>query len=490
MAQIFHIEDNTVLISSLTLSATQGLVTHTGNYSITGNVSVANDATIGGTLNVETLKVKNLIADNNSTDLGSWVSAVDSELNGKGFSWSHATGQTQLIYRSGGRLWANANLDIGSSNTYNINNIPVISATALGGTITKSNLTSLGTLNKLSVAGDATLGDFMFINSTFNRLGIGIEEPNFTIDILDNNVNIVIGSPNSGIAHFGTNSNDDIAIISDGLERITVTKGGEVNIGNPVNGGAVLNVYGTLNATSVVTDSRIDRTHALQFLATKDNSIYGLGLVWLGAGAPRQLIMSNSPDRLHSTESFDISAGKFYYIDSRPVLSSTTLGDGITNSNLTTLGTLKNLSVDGTSTLNDLIVNQITISEGIKLVQNGIDSQNQIKLTSQSSEVLYGDINEINIGDKLIQAKPVKVFGPLSVNINNPDPTLQFSVNGDVSLGGRRFTSGRSAPTSGIFNIGDMCWNSEPKASSYVGWVCIIPGTPGQWLGFGMISNQ
>jgi len=490
MAQIFHIEDKTVSISNLSLSATQGLVTHTGNYSITGNVSVASDATIGGTLNVGTLKVKNLIADNNSTDSGNWVSALDSDLTGKGFSWSHTNGQTQLIYRAGGRLWSNANLDIGSSNTYNINNIPVISATALGGTITKSSLTSLGTLNKLSVAGDTTLGDFLFVNSTFNRLGIGTEEPNFTIDILDNNVNIVIGSPNSGIAHFGTHSNDDMAIISDGIERITVKKNGEVNIGNPVNGGAVLNVYGTLHATNVVTDSRIDRTHALQFLATKENSIYGLGLVWAGAGAPRQLIMANSPERLHSTESFDIAAGKFYYIDSRPVLSSTALGSGITNSSLTTLGTLQNLSVDGTASLNELVVNQITISEGIKLVQNGIDSQNQIKLTSQGSEILYGDINEINIGDKLIQAKPVKVFGPLSVNINNPDPTLQFSVNGDVSLGGRRFTSGKTAPTSGIFNAGDMCWNSEPKASSYVGWICITPGTPGQWLSFGMIANQ
>ena len=53
---------------------------------------------------------------------------------------------------------------------------------------------------------------------------------------------------------------------------------------------------------------------------------------------------------------------------------------------------------------------------------------------------LGDEVTEVNVGDTTRKDKPVKVFGPLSVNINNPDPGLQFAVNGDVNIGGKRFT--------------------------------------------------
>jgi len=94
------------------------------------------------------------------------------------------------------------------------------------------------------------------------------------------------------------------------------------------------------------------------------------------------------------------------------------------------------------------------------------------------------------LGDIEKQTNPVKVFGKLSVNINNPDPTLDFSVNGDISIGDKRFTNGNHAPTNGTWHNGDICWNKNPSPNSYIGWVCIVAGSPGIWTPFGLIADQ
>ena len=34
-----------------------------------------------------------------------------------------------------------------------------------------------------------------------------------------------------------------------------------------------------------------------------------------------------------------------------------------------------------------------------------------------------------------------------------------------------------------------IVWNDDPKPTSYVGWVCVREGTPGEWKAFGQISS-
>ena len=105
-------------------------------------------------------------------------------------------------------------------------------------------------------------------------------------------------------------------------------------------------------------------------------------------------------------------------------------------------------------------------------------------------EFVYSDSTETVIGDITQQSKPTKIFGPLSVNVNNPDPTLSFSVAGDVNIGNKRFTNATSSPTTGSYELGDICWNSNPVVANYIGWVCVVAGNPGQWLPFGEIKSQ
>ena len=48
--------------------------------------------------------------------------------------------------------------------------------------------------------------------------------------------------------------------------------------------------------------------------------------------------------------------------------------------------------------------------------------------------------------------------------------------------------NGSGTPTSGAFRQGDIVWNDSPAPTSYVGWVCVKTGTPGDWRPFGQIG--
>ncbi len=48
---------------------------------------------------------------------------------------------------------------------------------------------------------------------------------------------------------------------------------------------------------------------------------------------------------------------------------------------------------------------------------------------------------------------------------------------------------GEGIPTSGMFNKGDIIYNTNPAPSGFVGWICTTAGAPGAWKGFGLIEN-
>lgn len=46
---------------------------------------------------------------------------------------------------------------------------------------------------------------------------------------------------------------------------------------------------------------------------------------------------------------------------------------------------------------------------------------------------------------------------------------------------------GNAPPTSGRWNAGDVIWNNAPAADAPVGWICTAGGAPGTWVPFGLI---
>jgi hypothetical protein len=73
----------------------------------------------------------------------------------------------------------------------------------------------------------------------------------------------------------------------------------------------------------------------------------------------------------------------------------------------------------------------------------------------------------------------------LDKNVDDVD----FAVAGPVRFENKKFEVGDAAPTSGSYRRGDIVWNSVPRPTGYVGWICTRDGAPGEWKAFGQISS-
>jgi hypothetical protein len=232
----------------------------------------------------------------------------------------------------------------------------------------------------------------------------------------------------------------------------------------------------------------VERSSPLEFKAAVDGSIYGKGVIWTGSGYTRQLVMMPGPDRLWTSESLDIGIDQAYMVNGVAVLNNSTLGQSVLHSSLTSVGILESLTVANHTTLSSVTSSLMTTD--LLQINSTISSNTTITISVQDSDVFYADSSQVVIGNKQNTRIPVKVFGPMSIGINNPDPTVGLSVSGDVSFANKKFINSTSIPTTGTYVKGDICWNQNPTENSYIGWVCILDGTPGEWLPFGAISRQ
>jgi hypothetical protein len=72
-------------------------------------------------------------------------------------------------------------------------------------------------------------------------------------------------------------------------------------------------------------------------------------------------------------------------------------------------------------------------------------------------------------------------------DFSTPVRIRQFAENvrRDVR-GGKTHVFGTAPPASGTWAKGDITWNNDPiDATSPIGWICLVAGTPGTWLEFG-----
>jgi hypothetical protein len=213
-------------------------------------------------------------------------------------------------------------------------------------------------------------------------------------------------------------------------------------------------------------------------------------MIWTGTGGTRQLIMMADPDRLWTTESLDLAEGRNYYINGESVLSNTNLGNNVTQSNLSKLGTLEYLNVQGEATFMTRInasrailnAKNILFNDGdeFTITNSKLTASNNVSININHDEALYVSQSEIIIGNNNNVNRPVKVYGQLTVGINNPDQDVDLAVKGNISFSNKKFITGSSEPTTGSYSKGDICWNDEPTSATYIGWVCIEAGGPGR----------
>ena len=300
---------------------------------------------------------------------------------------------------------------------------------------------------------------------------------------------------------------------------------GELNTGNILSNGDLTtrNIQATtitadrINVTEIHADIRNERSNPLEFKAEENNgSIYGKGLQWVGTGPTRQFIFQANPDRLWSSDSIDIRSGSDYKIDNTSVLSKDTLGNTVVNSNLQSVGRLRDLNTVGDLNIDQFVFYNSTYSR----VGIGTDQPNAaLSILDENLEMIFGaDNSEAKIGNwtnhtlKLITDNTdritikhngdvtiglkgntdtkVNVYGKLGIGVTNPDDDVSLTTAGSVRFNGRKFMNGTGIPSTGYYVKGDIIWNDEPLDTGYVGWVCTRDGTPGKWLPFGTIGKS
>jgi hypothetical protein len=396
-----------------------------------------------------------------------------SEVEGKGIKWSDGRKTKNFIFKNG-MIGSDLSINLSEDKDFQINDTSVLNFTELGNTVTKSNLKQLGTLKNLRVSGSAELGDFVFVNSDLNRVGINTESPRSALTIKENNVEFGIGSLKNKTASIGTFTNDAVEIFADSVPRITISTNGEIKI------------HGKLIVDDLVTE----RTPWMLFKETKDSTNYGKGIIWAPlSGISKQLCLQAGPDRIHSTEIFDLAKDKFYSIENISVLSLTKLGQTVTDSNLTSVGVLRELQVGGNAAIaKTLSTSELDVGR-MSLSNNLIKVRDTFNIT-RDENIDFTISSNITIGNPNNTSRAVTVYGNLAVGVTNPDPDVSLTVNGPVVLDNKKFLVSSRAPISGQFNKGDIVWNNDPKATDYIGWVCVASGTPGAWLPFGVIARQ
>ena len=301
---------------------------------------------------------------------------------------------------------------------------------------------------------------------------------------------------------------DDEGIVTDRIDVDTIAGDTTVS-GN-------LTVDGEITATrmhvnELTADIRQERASSLEFTSENGDTITNKGLIWRASDRSHQLVYKPGPDRIFSTMPIDLNVNNYYGIDGVSVLGMNELGPTVTRSSLTQVGVLQNLAIEGNMNIDQYVfwngdymrfgigtetpngtfgivqddAEFIIDTEGKKATFGTYTTTDLEVITDNTTRIAISATGKVTIGADANAKTTVK--GKLGVNVNNP--TADIETAGPVSFEGKRFEVGAGAPTSGSYRLGDIVWNSEPKPTGYVGWICTKEGTPGVWKTFGPISS-
>ena len=501
---------------------------------VIGNLNVENTVS-SQSVNTTTVNATNISATNEITasvirarkiiteqDQDSYSKAITfygedrQGLDGKGLLFSQPDFTHQFVFKADPqRIFSTESIDLYRGKTYKINGVDVIQEGRLSDSITASNLTSVGTLGSLRVENYAQVGQTLYVNDGYGRVGINTEQMLGALTVYDAGATVIIsGDEETNSARIGTWGPNKLSLITDNTERIAI-QGNQVEIGNAksknadvkINGAVTitndLRIDGTLRVANLIADTRVQRSSSLDFMSTETESVYGKGIQWKGEGYTRSFFLAPNFDRFVSSENIDLIDNRAYYINKVKVLDHESLGNGVKHSNLTRVGTLEELNVAGSLTVeNHLEVKGNTVSVlrplsvkdvtgDLTFTGNGLTTTSKdFALIADTDKIVSIDnLGNIVLGDQARTDRVINAYGKMSINVTNPDPMIDLQVNGSVMFGGKKFINAARPPEDGVWTKGDIAWNSQPEDTGFIGWVCITGGRPGEWKPFGYIGK-
>jgi len=251
-----------------------------------------------------------------------------------------------------------------------------------------------------------------------------------------------------------------------------------------------------------------DNKSTLELVDSK-KSTFDEGILWRNKNHTSQLVLKDNPHRIWTNENFDLAKNREYRIANQTVLTENSLGSSISESKLKTVGRLRGLDTAGTVTVGDVIrldCENENISIGTEdptgfFTIDSFDHKFVIdydntgyKLGTYSSSnfaITTDDVARITINATgKITIEEDSVFKKsLSIGAKNPLPDVDLTIAGALRFQNTKHERLSDIPESGNYQKGDVVWNTDPKPTGFIGWVCVREGTPGEWKGFGQISS-
>lgn len=106
-------------------------------------------------------------------------------------------------------------------NSVTIQGSPLVNGDTLSPRIKKTNISQVGTLNQLHVAGEALVHNTAYVGN--KRVGINTQEPAMSLDVWDEEVQVSIGKKSERTAYIGSNRLQNLQIGVNGKGNITIT---------------------------------------------------------------------------------------------------------------------------------------------------------------------------------------------------------------------------------------------------------------------------
>ena len=436
-------------------STTTGTVVVTGGVGISGNLNVGGDITAdgdifikakdgsGGTitlgqgaddaLNIQADISSNLLPDGAAQDIGS------STKKWRDIFISRNADLTTLLVSGNstltGDLTVNGNTTIGnaSGDTLTVTATPTISAaTQINNTLAVTGAVTLSGASPTIT--NATAGSTASIfNTTVPTINIGGAATSITIGATG------VGSGTTTV-------------------RNNFTVSGTTNVQD-------LNVNGILNLASQ--PSWTAKVINLYDVSPSTDAAADAGGVVLKGTTNHSILWYDATDAWTSTEHFDLATGKQYRINGTSVLTSTTLGSGVTSSSLTSLGTLTSLTSSGVVSITNnttrtiptgatipTLAGALQVTGGAHIGENFIVNGDlkvygaavyQGGIDYQGTQTYSGKIRQTNTTDAT----------------SSTDQNASISTDGGVAIAKKLFVGGTSTFTGAITATGGVSGNAS-----------------------------
>ena len=332
------------------------------------------------------------------------------------------------------------------TNTANIDDLATLSGVAIGST-------TLGTFSGSTISDASTIKAALqdLENGVDNALGGGAAATSIeTVALSTNaahyltfvNANNVSGTQESVFTDAGIQYNPSSNLLTVG----EIVVAGDLT----VNGSQTI-----INTTTITTE---DKNITLgNTSAPTESSADGGGFTLKGA-TDKTFNWIASTGSFTASEHIDLASGKQFLINNVGVLNATTLGAGVVNSSLTSVGDLTDLTVDGVTTLKSAVflgdssIDAIAVVGGIAsdlepLVTNSVD----LGVSARKWKDLYLD-GIVSIDDTNVLSVDTLGAGVLNSSLTSVGSLTALTVTGDITANGNLVGDG-SSNISGISSI-------------------------------------